>query len=544
MRSSSLPSLLIAWLCLLRNIAGLSTWYTPPGGPPTGSTVGDKVRGINLGGWFILENWMMPDFVSVPPLDQYDIPDEWTYCSVLGKEECSNRLTQHWSTYIDESDFIMFKEYGLNTVRIPMGYWAWIDILGFEPYINGQTTYLDQALEWAKKYNIDVLMDMHGLPGGQNGQDNQGYKGPIEMPNNSSNTERGLQAIEAMTKHVTDPKFGGVVKAIELVNEPHLTPMYDNGMSWDFYAGFLVQAYQAVRSSETVMQGNHEVMVVVHDAFQPILNWQYFWSEPSLGLNWTNYALDSHYYDAFGDAANKTYQEHLDSLCAYISDVTEAQTHYPVIFGEFSLGVNTYCVDYQSCVGKSIWDYIWQLLPQDDSLFLRQFWELQTNVFETASGWIFWAAKNEYGAPWSWQQSVAQGWIPKDPSEKLYPYDPAATSSCLDIWQPNGSEPTFPDYPVNLTAMKVDLVAATHISVSLNVTASATKEVKGTRSQAGSPTPSASQSIGQSGTKAELVANGEDSGSHSSTGRAGRSIDVGLSVPLGLAIFFGLWSLS
>lgn len=38
----------------------LSSWYTEPGGKPTGSVDGDKVRGVNLGGWFILENWMMP----------------------------------------------------------------------------------------------------------------------------------------------------------------------------------------------------------------------------------------------------------------------------------------------------------------------------------------------------------------------------------------------------------------------------------------------------------------------------------------------------
>lgn len=38
----------------------LSSWYTEPGGTPTGSVEGDKVRGVNLGGWFILENWMMP----------------------------------------------------------------------------------------------------------------------------------------------------------------------------------------------------------------------------------------------------------------------------------------------------------------------------------------------------------------------------------------------------------------------------------------------------------------------------------------------------
>lgn len=89
-------------------IKALSSWYTNPGSTPAGSTAGDKIRGVNLGGWFILENWMDPDFFAVSPLDQYDVPDEWTYCSILGKEECQSRLEAHWEEYVTEDDFRRF----------------------------------------------------------------------------------------------------------------------------------------------------------------------------------------------------------------------------------------------------------------------------------------------------------------------------------------------------------------------------------------------------------------------------------------------------
>jgi hypothetical protein len=56
-------------------------------------------------------------------------------------------------------------------------------------------------------------MDLHGLPGGQNGQDNQGFKGPIEFQNNGTNMERAMVALANMTKFVTDERWGGVVKA-------------------------------------------------------------------------------------------------------------------------------------------------------------------------------------------------------------------------------------------------------------------------------------------------------------------------------------------
>ena len=141
---------LLVALASLSAVRALSSWYTEPSGIPAGSVSGDKIRGVDLGGWFILvsssvtwhplripsfesilltlvlqENWMMPDLFAVSPLDQQIVPDEvrlarvlnggngtnerqWTYCSVLGKEECVSRLTTHWDSYVTEDDFKRF----------------------------------------------------------------------------------------------------------------------------------------------------------------------------------------------------------------------------------------------------------------------------------------------------------------------------------------------------------------------------------------------------------------------------------------------------
>lgn len=452
---------LLLVLALLGTARALSSWYTPPGGPPTGSTPGDKIRGVNLGGWFILENWMMPDLFGVSPLDQYNVSDEWTYCNILGKEECLCRLQAHWDTYVTEDDFKRFSDYSLNTVRIPMGFWAWIETEDYEPYVQGQLPYLEKALCWADQYGLDVLIDLHGLPGGQNGQDNQGVKGPIEFQDNSTNLERALAALTNMTQTVTADRFNGVVKAIELTNEPYIDSYNPAGMTFDTLANYYVQGYEAVRASEYIANGSQEVMVVIHDAFQPLLNWEYFWSQPSLGLNWTNYALDTHIYDAFGTTANKTMQEHLDTICSLASNIAAAQLQYPVIVGEFSLGTSTYCIDYQSCIGESLNDFISDLTNYNNSLFLRQFWEVQADVYELGAGWIFWSNSNEFGAPWSWSQSAAQNWIPEDPTEKIWPFNSSMSSYCLDIANPiDGDQnlPSFPPYANNIS--NIDIAVA------------------------------------------------------------------------------------
>jgi glucan 1,3-beta-glucosidase len=45
-----------------------------------------------------------------------------------------------------------------------------------EPYIQGQLPYLDKAVDWAGRYGLKVIIDLHGAPGSQNGFDNSGHR--------------------------------------------------------------------------------------------------------------------------------------------------------------------------------------------------------------------------------------------------------------------------------------------------------------------------------------------------------------------------------
>jgi aryl-phospho-beta-D-glucosidase BglC (GH1 family) len=58
----------------------------------------------------------------------------------------------------------------LNHVRIPIGYWAY-EVASGEPYIQGQREYLLKATDWAGKHGLKVIIDLHGVPGSQNGYD-------------------------------------------------------------------------------------------------------------------------------------------------------------------------------------------------------------------------------------------------------------------------------------------------------------------------------------------------------------------------------------
>lgn len=120
----------------------------------------DKVRGVNLGGWFVLEPWITPSIFDEWSTNQL-VKDEYTYTQVLGKDEALRRLQSHWNSWITEGDFYQIKAVGLNHVRIPIGYWAIAPLPG-DPYVLGQLPILDQAIGWARNAGLKVLIDLHG----------------------------------------------------------------------------------------------------------------------------------------------------------------------------------------------------------------------------------------------------------------------------------------------------------------------------------------------------------------------------------------------
>lgn len=117
------------------------------------------MRGVNLGGWFVLEPFITPSLFQ-QWANGGGVVDEYTYTASLGKQEAFNRLNHHWSTWITQADFNEIASMGLNHVRIPVGYWAVNPVPG-DPYVQGQLVYLDQAIGWARSAGLKVLIDLH-----------------------------------------------------------------------------------------------------------------------------------------------------------------------------------------------------------------------------------------------------------------------------------------------------------------------------------------------------------------------------------------------
>jgi len=389
----------------------------------------DKVRGVNLGGWFVLEPWICPSIFQ-DWADGGGVVDEYTYTQALGKTEAQNRLTQHWSTWITQDDFNEIASVGLNHVRIPIGYWA-LNPLPGDPYVQGQLPFLDSAIQWARAAGLKVLLDLHGAPGSQNGFDNSGRAGPIQWQT-GDNVEQTLTAIQNLAdryKGDTD-----VVTAIELLNEP---ANWGNDMSQ--VKQFYYNGWGNVRTD------NAYTAVVIHDAFLDIQSYWNGFMNAASGVN--DVILDTHIYQIFsdGEVAMKPCQ-HVQTACAAGPQV--AGTDKWLIVGEWT-GAQTDCAKWLNGLGKGArydgtldgssgyygdcqtkYEGTVDGLLDVDKVNLAYYVEAQLDAYEQHSGWIFWCWKTESAPEWNFRDLVGAGLIPQPLTSRKYPPQ-CETSTCL-----------------------------------------------------------------------------------------------------------------
>ncbi|RYP87668.1 hypothetical protein DL770_004747 [Monosporascus sp. CRB-9-2] len=373
----------------------------------------DKIRGVNLGGWLLLEPWITPSIFEATP---EEVVDEFTYTKVLGPAEAKTRLEKHWSSWITESDFGEIASKGLNFVRIPIGYWS-VTPLDGDPYVQGAYLWLGRALEWAQGANLKVMIDIHGAPLSQNGLDNSGKRGPVQWGQGNSVGA----TLNALNKIRDDFASHPAVAAIQLLNEP-MGPRLDMNMVRQFMA----EGYNNLQNSN--------VAVAVHDAFQGVTSWN------DWGAGMSSLVLDTHHYQVFEsgmlqlDAAG-----HAAAACGFGNQMAAANK--VTISGEWS-GAMTDCAKWLNgrgvgarydgtfnfngqtsqyigpCDGK--YSGAVDQLSEADRANIRRFIHAQMVAYEKADGWIFWTWKTEGAPEWDFRMLTNAGLVPQPLGAMVY----------------------------------------------------------------------------------------------------------------------------
>ena len=179
-----------------------------------------KIRGVNLGSQFIFEPWIGPDAWS--KMGCGHTRSEFDCVSRLGQEAANTAFAQHWDTWITKDDIDEMVSYGLNTIRVPLGYWLREDLVyESEHFPQGGLDYVQRLCGWASDAGLYIILGLHGAPGAQvphnpfTGQyaSKAGFYADFQY-------ERALKFLEWMTKLIHDKTEFRNVGMLEIVNEP------------------------------------------------------------------------------------------------------------------------------------------------------------------------------------------------------------------------------------------------------------------------------------------------------------------------------------
>lgn len=137
----------------------------------------NQIRGVNLGGWQVLEPWITPSlfYQFLNGQENSSAFDMNTFCSVLGPKNANAQLQRHWKRWVTEDIIRQLAESGaVNSLRLPVGDFQFVPYGPYKGCVDGGLDYVDQLLDWAHSYGLTVLLDIHTMKDSQNGFDNSG----------------------------------------------------------------------------------------------------------------------------------------------------------------------------------------------------------------------------------------------------------------------------------------------------------------------------------------------------------------------------------
>lgn len=366
----------------------------------------EKIHGVNLGNWLVLEKWMCKDL-----FEGVDAEDETDLCQMLPKEELERRLTQHRETYITKDDFIWIADHGVNVIRIPVPHFIFGDNpLYCEPYV-ACISYLDRAFDWAEETGLRILIDLHTVPESQNGFDNGGICGVCKFHQNPQIVDRVIQVLgmlsERYAKHTA-------LWGIEILNEPISKELWEiikhrylpkdkeraEGSSFvplRFLYDFYEKAYMEIRKYLS-----EDKVVMFHDGFR-LKAWKEFMQDKE---KYKNVWLDTHIYIGMSPPEKAT---ELEDMISYVmkdckKDIEEMAQYFPVVVGEWCLSHSR----------KGLSD-----LPEwEQNISYRTVADAQLYAWDASAGYFFWSYKL-VSAPdgWDFRDNINRKRFPENISK-------------------------------------------------------------------------------------------------------------------------------
>lgn len=280
---------------------------------------GDQVmlRGTNVGGWLVMEDWMTP--VNSP--DQKTTID--TLTDRFGEEKAADLINVYQDHYWQASDFDYVKEEGMNVLRLPFTYFEMLNDDG--SLKSTAFDRLDWFIEEAEKRELYVILDLHGAPGSQNGKD---HSGDISHPDggNLYGNEENMNKTEFLWTKIAERYKGNEwIAGYDILNEPEGA---QDAEQFEFYD----RLYKSIREVDK----DH------------IIYFEAIWNPTDLPnpeiYQWENIVYSYHFYGWDDTDSFHAQKKFTDSKVPMVNEMTNYNV--PLLVGEFTLFNNVQSWEY------------------------------------------------------------------------------------------------------------------------------------------------------------------------------------------------------
>lgn len=281
---------------------------------------GDRVvlKGCNVGNWLLLEMWMLR-------VDPGQFPDQYAFEMNLkdrfGASQRDRLMEVYRENWITPRDFEIIRSFGFNVIRLPFNYRLLED--DDQPFKLKRDAFkwLDRAIEMAEDSGLYVILDMHGVPGGQSVDHPTGRAGQNKLWDDPVYAKRTAWLWKQIARRYRDRAS---VAGYDMINEP--------------YTDFKADIRPRLR----------EVFEEIYDSIREVDAWHIVFAPAALrgGLGfygkpadngWVNVAFTEHHYPGLfgGDPSMKTHEDFIyRALPQKQAELEAAQA--PLLIGEWN----------------------------------------------------------------------------------------------------------------------------------------------------------------------------------------------------------------
>ncbi|HEY9509675.1 MAG TPA: cellulase family glycosylhydrolase [Verrucomicrobiae bacterium] len=278
--SMALFSLTLIGLFSLANAANAPLTFLHARGQDIVNEQGDPIllRGVGLG------NWMLPEGYMWKFGNRADRPRriEKLVSDLIGENDAKHFWAEYRKSYIAEPDIQRIAALGYNSVRPALNSRLFLTETDPPRELEEGIELLDNLVRWCKANNVYVIIDMHGAPGGQTGQNIDDSAN--DLPELFMNPKHQDQLVALWEKIARRYKDEPAVAGYDLLNEP----LPERTGAAAKYKAQLEPLYQRITKAIRAIDSKH--MIILEGA-----DWSNDWSVFTKPFD-KNLVYQFHYY--------------------------------------------------------------------------------------------------------------------------------------------------------------------------------------------------------------------------------------------------------